>query len=128
MHREAYAAAVRRRDHLLKVCGAERDRLLADDELSGLHGLDADGLVLVVRDRDGHGVDRVVCEQRLERGICLDAVCFGGGVALGQDVVHAGKLHNARDLLQALRVPAAHAAVTDDGDSYNFGHNRDTPL
>ena len=118
----------RRRDHLLEVRRAERDGLFADDELAGLHRLNADGLVLVVRDSDGHGVDRVVGEQRLERGIRLDAVFLSRGIALGQNVVYAGELHHAGDLLQTLRVPAAHTAVADDGNSYNLGHNVDTPL
>ncbi len=54
----------------------------------------------------------------------MDASLLSGLVALGENVIDTGQM-DFGDFLQALGMPAAHAAVTDDGHVHDFSHEKD---
>ena len=124
MHRKDGARALGGCDHLFEISGAKRDRLLADGNLARFHNLNANLLVLIVRDCDRYNINGLVGKQLLKRAVCVNTVFLSSLVALRLNIVYTCKLYNTRDFLQSLRVPAAHAAIAHDCYSYYFRHNK----
>ena len=104
-------------DHLARLVGRHRERLLADDVTAG--GEDRHRLreMEVVRRRDVHGIDRRVVEQRLERRIgARDAERRGPRLAsFRRAAQHAADLD--ADPAQGLDVDRADEARADDRGS-----------
>ena len=66
MHREDGARALGGCDHLFEISGAKRDRLLADGNLARFHNLNANLLVLIVRNCDRYNINGLVGKQLLK--------------------------------------------------------------
>ena len=99
MHREDGARALGGCDHFFEISGAKRDRLLADGNLARFHNLNANLLVLIVRDCDRYNINGLVGKQLLKRAVCVNPVFFSNLVALRFNIVYACKLYSTRDFL-----------------------------
>ena len=99
MDREDGARALGGCDHLFEISGAKRDRLLTDGNLARFHNLNANLLVLIVRDCDRYNINGLVSKQLLKRAVCVNTVFLSNLVALRLNIVYACKLYNTRDFL-----------------------------
>ena len=123
---EPNAAPVGKLRQFLCFFVAERDGLLRMDVLSCLEALRGDLGVRLRRGEVDDGVDRVVCEQRLERGVDGAAELVDElGRPAGHDVGRAGELEQRRGR-DRLRVAGGDVAAADERDPHR-SHSRSSP-
>ena len=125
MDGEELAALIGAGDHLLKVGGADGDGLLADNIFAGSESRHDYLFMVIVGRCDGDKVDTLVGEQLLTACESVNAVLLGDLIPCRVDVIYADKLGILAHLVLHLAgMPAAHAAVTDDGKSeFSVNHS-----
>ena len=121
---EAAASA----DQLGRLGGGHGQRLLADDMAAGGEDLSRLRHVQVVGRRDMHDLDRLVVEERLQRGV-------GPGDTEGGRPLRAAFRSAAEDpadvdadATEGFHVDGADEAGADDGGPDRGGHPRRLPL